>query len=99
MRISDWSSDVCSSDRLIIGMKMQDRRSFIGACKRLPDNFVGAERNARLFLARPWPIQCHFEPYFLIHGALRFWHVRRIAGGRHDCSHSARTSLPGFMML
>src|SRR3546814_9511426 len=27
---------------LIIGMKMQDRRSFIGACKRLPDNFVGA---------------------------------------------------------
>src|SRR3546814_12244032 len=47
MRISDWSSDVCSSD-LLIGDKL------IGARRDMRDNLIQGRRQLRLATRRPF---------------------------------------------
>src|SRR3546814_8822451 len=48
MRISDWSSDVCSSDLLLIGDKL------IGARRDMRDNLIQGRRQLRLPTRRPF---------------------------------------------
>src|SRR3546814_12273672 len=48
MRISDWSSDVCSSDLLLIGDKL------IGARRDMRDNLIQGRRQLRLATRRPF---------------------------------------------
>src|SRR3546814_9979520 len=46
MRISDWSSDVCSSDRLAanIARRVDHARDQLGRCREIAGNFREAER-------------------------------------------------------
>src|SRR3546814_7383111 len=47
MRISDWSSDVCSSDLSTRGLTLTDAgRDYLAACKRILEDVSEAERAA-----------------------------------------------------
>src|SRR3546814_6163433 len=89
MRISDWSSDVCSSDLAAAGGAGARRTDRCQPASRGAAHQAGAARSARSRLARARPVGVGKPRRALRH--------RRPQGGRPRLPREARPAVPGPM--